>query len=113
MRTTLTLDGNRSLVMIESLLATIDKNQADYEFREARDAADVTAASILRRFFVECHPELTKELSEFVLERAKQGEYPNTVAGCIKVLDYHDDTVDDKTLDAVLTELKAMAKTKK
>ena len=66
------------------------------------------AASVLRRFLVDFHPELTKEFAEYVLKEAKEDNYDNTVAGCIKSLDYHRDTFDDKTVDNVLAELAAM-----
>lgn len=106
--TTLTLDTNDSGIVIESLLATINKNEAYHQKRQASDSGDVVAASVLRRFLVDFHPELTKEFAEYVLKEAKEDNYDNTVAGCIKSLDYHRDTFDDKTVDSVLAELAAM-----
>ena len=90
--TTLTLDTNDSGIVIESLLATINKNEAYHQKRQASDSGDVVAASVLRRFLVDFHPELTKEFAEYVLKEAKEDNYDDTVAGCIKSLDYHKDS---------------------
>lgn len=99
-------------IIIESLLLTIKKRDAEIERIKERAFNNDVAASILRDFLVDKHAELTDELVDFTLTKVEKNGYDvNTIAGGgISALEYHRDTLDNKNLDAAIKKLNAELK---
>ena len=99
-------------LIIDGLLLKNKEAQKDYENLTNRTADESIAVSLLRRFLVEKHPELTDELAEFVLEKVKSNDYrEQDISSCgISALEYHRDEIDSQTLDEVIKTLEQSAK---
>jgi len=97
-------------ILVESLFDTIKKRDAEIKRIQDRAFDNSVAASILRAFLVDKHPELTTELAEFTLEKVNENGYgvPTIASGGICALEYHGDTLDNKELDNALKKLGAM-----
>lgn len=99
-------------LIIDGLLLKNKETQKDYDNLANRTANEGIAVSLLRRFLVEKHPELTDELAEFVLSKVKENSYQDgDISSCgICALQYHRDEIESQKLDDVIKTLEQMAK---
>lgn len=94
-------------ILVESLFDTIKKRDAEIKRIQDRAFDNSVAASILRDFLVDKHPELTDELVDFTLQKVSENGYgvPTIAGGGVSALEYHGDTIDNEKLDAAIAYL--------
>ena len=96
-------------ILVESLFDTIKKRDAEIKRIQDRAFDNNVAASILRDFLVDKHPELTDELVDFTLQRVNENGYgvPTIASGGISALEYHNDVIDSLKLDEAIKILES------
>lgn len=101
--------GSDVEIVASALLERCRKLESAIERKGERERADGVAASIMRRFLVEKHPELTREFCEFITDEKEEHDdcYGSIWAakGSICALEYHRDTFDDAMVDKTIEQL--------
>lgn len=96
-----------ALIINKSLLATVERLEKEAEKTENENFNKKVAASILREFLLDNHPELTSKLAEFTMAYVKNNGYDkdNIAGGGLEALSYHNDMIEDEVLRRTVTEL--------
>lgn len=95
-----------SLILNKLLLLQVQELTTALKKQQCSAFDQSASASLLRRFLVEKHPELTTELSECVLQFVQEGGYDKPLAAAgLCALEYHIDVIKNSNLDAVCEEL--------
>lgn len=99
-------------IINDALMARI--RELEIELKRLRDESseDRVAASMLRRFLADKHPELTDELSKFVSGESHYRYYgkDESVNGALSAIGYHHDIIESDILDATVDALEAKRK---
>jgi len=98
------------VILTDSLLQTVKAKDARIKKITIRQNNESNAASLLRRFLVEEHPELTSEFAAFVLRFCTENPYQQdrVASGGLCAIEYHRDTINNKELDDVVLEIDRM-----
>lgn len=96
-----------ALIINKSLLATVERLEKEAENRENENFNKRVAASLLKEFLVDNHPELTSELAEFTKRYVENNGYDkDNIAGVgLEALSYHNDAFDNEVLQRTVSEL--------
>jgi len=98
-------------IIIESLLLNLQAKNNELKKVQERAFDDDVSASIMSRFLVEKHPELTSEFATFTLEAVRKNGYGAEciASGGLAALEYHRDSISNKDLDDAISSMREMA----